>query len=165
VAIRSLFFANISMSSGYWLRSCLLPPADGPHRNTTLNLCNKASKTSPANSFLAVPPVNCYKNLCCVKWIPYIVRCIMAVQDFQAFFLPMLEFAADGKVHSLQETYAALADHFVLTDADRKEMLPSVTQVIYKNRIAWARTYLAKAMLLESPVTTDKQLTHPPPIN
>lgn len=75
----------------------------------------------------------------------------MAVPDFQAFFLPMLEFAADGKVHSLQEAYAALADHFGLTDADRKEMLPSGAQAIYKNRIAWARTYLAKAMLLESP--------------
>lgn len=75
----------------------------------------------------------------------------MAVPDFQAFFLPMLEFAADGKIHSLQEAYAALADHFGLTDADRKEMLPSGAQAIYKNRIAWARTYLAKAMLLESP--------------
>lgn len=75
----------------------------------------------------------------------------MAVPDFQSFFLPMLSLAADGKVHSLQEAYGALAEHFKLTDADQKEMLPSGTQVIYKNRIAWARTYLAKAMLLESP--------------
>ncbi len=75
----------------------------------------------------------------------------MAVPDFQAFFLPMLELAADGVVHSLQEAYRVLADHFELTDADRKEMLPSGTQAIYKNRIAWARMYLAKAMLVESP--------------
>jgi len=75
----------------------------------------------------------------------------VAVPDFQTFFLPMLELAADGKIHSLQETYGVLAQHFNLTDADRKEMLPSGAQAIYKNRIAWARTYLAKALLLESP--------------
>lgn len=75
----------------------------------------------------------------------------MAVPDFQAFFLPMLRFAEDGAVHSLQEAYAAMADHFKLSEADQKEMLPSRTQAIYKNRVAWARTYLSKAMLLESP--------------
>lgn len=75
----------------------------------------------------------------------------MAVPDFQAFFLPMLLFAEDGAVHSLQEAYAAMADHFKLSEADQKEMLPSRTQAIYKNRVAWARTYLSKAMLLESP--------------
>jgi len=75
----------------------------------------------------------------------------VAVPDFQAFFLPMLKLAADGVVHSLQEAYRRAADHFELTDADRKEMLPSGTQATCKNRIAWSRTYLAKAMLLESP--------------
>lgn len=75
----------------------------------------------------------------------------MAVPDFQSFFLPMLRYAADGKIHSLQETYKVMAEHFRLSETDQKEMLPSRTQAIYKNRIAWARTYLAKAMLLESP--------------
>jgi len=75
----------------------------------------------------------------------------LAVPDFQSFFLPMLRFAADGQIHSLQETYSVMAEHFKLSEADKKEMLPSRTQAIYKNRVAWARTYLAKAMLLESP--------------
>ncbi len=75
----------------------------------------------------------------------------MAVPDFQSFFLPMMHFAADGAVHTLQEAYAAMAEHFELSEADRKEMLPSRTQAVYKNRIAWARTYLSKALLLESP--------------
>ena len=75
----------------------------------------------------------------------------MAIPDFQSFFLPLLRFAADGEVHGLQEVYAAMAEYFKLTDTDQKEMLPSRTQAVYKNRVAWARTYLAKAMLLESP--------------
>ncbi|ADW19265.1 restriction endonuclease [Desulfobulbus propionicus DSM 2032] len=75
----------------------------------------------------------------------------MAVPDFQSFFLPMLQLSSDGNVHSLKEAYEALANHFKLTDADMLEMLPSGKQAVYKNRIAWARAYLAKALLLESP--------------
>lgn len=75
----------------------------------------------------------------------------MSVPDFQSFFLPMLQLASDGAVHTLQEAYVAMVGHFELSDTEQKEMLPSGTQVVYKNRIAWARTYLAKAMLLESP--------------
>jgi len=30
-------------------------------------------------------------------------------------------------------------------------VLPSGTQLVYKNRVAWARSYLTKALLLESP--------------
>jgi restriction system protein len=75
----------------------------------------------------------------------------LAIPDFQSFFLPMLKLAADGTTHSLQEAYSVLAKHFNLTREDQQEMLPSGTQAIYKNRIAWARTYLTKAVLLDSP--------------
>jgi restriction system protein len=75
----------------------------------------------------------------------------VAVPDFQSFFLPMLQLSHDGNVHSLKGAYEALADHFKLDDADKMEMLPSGKQAVYKNRIAWARVYLAKAQLLDSP--------------
>ena len=45
----------------------------------------------------------------------------------------------------------ALAEHFKLTPAERAELLPSGQQGIFKNRIGWARMYLKKAALLESP--------------
>ena len=38
-----------------------------------------------------------------------------------------------------------------LSTAERAELLPSGQQGIFKNRIGWARTYLKKAGLLESP--------------
>lgn len=75
----------------------------------------------------------------------------MAIPDFQSFFLPMLQFASDGGIHSLKDAYDSLANHFKLTDADMQQMLPSGKQAVYKNRIAWARVYLAKAQLLDSP--------------
>lgn len=75
----------------------------------------------------------------------------MAVPDFQSFFLPLLQFSADGKTHNSQEAFAAMAEHFRLNDTDLAEMLPSGKQTTFKNRVAWAKVYLAKALLLESP--------------
>ena len=43
------------------------------------------------------------------------------------------------------------ADRLQLTDADRQELNQSGTQRLLDNRVGWARTYLLKARLLESP--------------
>ena len=65
--------------------------------------------------------------------------------------LPFLSVLSDGREHLLREAEDALADYFKLTPAERAELLPSGQQGIFKNRIGWARTYLKKAGLLESP--------------
>ncbi|MGB3224843.1 MAG: restriction endonuclease [Desulforhopalus sp.] len=75
----------------------------------------------------------------------------MTVPDFQSFFLPVLELAADREIHTTKETYNDMVNHFGLSEADQNEMLPSGKQATYKNRIGWAKVYLAKAGLLESP--------------
>lgn len=75
----------------------------------------------------------------------------MAIPDFQSCMLPFLEHLADGKEHTLIDTEEHLADHFMLSTAERAELLPSGQQGIFKNRLGWARTYLKKAMLLEMP--------------
>lgn len=75
----------------------------------------------------------------------------MSIPDYQSCMLPFLQFLADGDEHSLREAEESLADHFKLTPAERAELLPSGQQGIFKNRIGWARTYLKKAGLLESP--------------
>ncbi|RUR73528.1 restriction endonuclease [Nostoc sp. PCC 7120 = FACHB-418] len=43
-----------------------------------------------------------------------------------------------------------MADHFQLTEDERKELLPSGRQPTFNNRVGWARTYLKKAGLVES---------------
>lgn len=75
----------------------------------------------------------------------------MPVPDFQSIFLPLLEQVADGKEHKLRELIDILADHFQLSESERNEMLPSGQQRLFDNRAAWAKTYLKKAGLLDSP--------------
>ena len=75
----------------------------------------------------------------------------MAIPDYQTCMLPFLRFLEDGREHSLGETEESLAAHFKLTTAEQAELLPSGQQRIFRNRIGWARTYLKKAVLIESP--------------
>ncbi len=75
----------------------------------------------------------------------------MAIPDFQTIMLPLLRFAADGKEHRVRDSIDGLADHFGLTEAERRDMLPSGQQPTFDNRVAWARTYMKKAVLLQAP--------------
>jgi restriction system protein len=65
--------------------------------------------------------------------------------------LPLLSLAADGEEHRLRDAIEELANHFDLTEDERKELLPSGRQATFDNRVGWARTYMKKAGLLESP--------------
>lgn len=73
--------------------------------------------------------------------------------------LPLLELARDGKEHSIQEAVEYLAKRFNLTEQDRRELLPSGKQKVLDNRTGWARTYLKKAGLLETPRRTIFEIT------
>lgn len=75
----------------------------------------------------------------------------MAVPDYQTMMLPLLQLAADGEEHRLRDAIEELGDHFGLGDDERKELLPSGRQAKLDNRVGWARTYMKKAGLLESP--------------
>ena len=75
----------------------------------------------------------------------------MAIPDYQTCMLPFLRYLSDGNEHTLRDAEENLAEHFKLTPAERAELLPSGQQGVFKNRIGWARTYLKKAALLESP--------------
>src|SRR3990172_1714883 len=75
----------------------------------------------------------------------------MAIPDYQSIMLPLLKMASDGEIHQFRATVDALARHFQLGDVERKELLPSGKQPTFDNRVGWARTYMAKAGLLDSP--------------
>lgn len=75
----------------------------------------------------------------------------MAVPDFQSWFLPLLKRLAGGKDHGMSELYQVLADDMSLSPDDRAQLLKSGAQLVYENRIGWARTYLKKAGLVEAP--------------
>lgn len=73
----------------------------------------------------------------------------MPVPDFQTIMLPLLVCFGDGEEHSIPEVMDRLARKFSLTEADLNAFLPSGKQTVFYNRVGWARTYLAKAGLLE----------------
>jgi restriction system protein len=72
---------------------------------------------------------------------------------------PLLEHLADGELRTTLHTLAALSKHFQLTDNELAELLPSGTQPVFKNRIAWAKSYLKQAGLVRSPSRGIYQIT------
>lgn len=75
----------------------------------------------------------------------------MAIPDYQACMLAAPQKIADGKEHKLSEQIDELGSEFGLTDEELSKLLPSGTQKVFTNRVGWARTYLKKAGLLDSP--------------
>jgi len=74
----------------------------------------------------------------------------MAIPDYQSCMLPLLEFFKDEKEHSLREAIDHLAEYFNLSEEELRQLLPSGQQAVFDNRVAWAKTYLKQAGLLES---------------
>lgn len=72
------------------------------------------------------------------------------IPDYQSIMQPLLEYVSDGKPYRLRDVVDGLADHYQLTEEERKELLPSGQQPIFTNRVGWARTYLKKARLLKN---------------
>ncbi len=75
----------------------------------------------------------------------------MPIPDYETIMLPFLKLISDSKEYAFRDTVELLADEFKLTDSERREMLPSGQQTYFHNRVGWARTYLKKAGLVESP--------------
>ena len=75
----------------------------------------------------------------------------MAIPNYQTLMLPLLQFAADGREHTKREAVDALSGQLGLTPAELATLLPSGRQGLFDNRVAWARSYLKHAGLLDVP--------------
>jgi restriction system protein len=73
------------------------------------------------------------------------------IPDYQSLMLPLLKLVVDKQEHKYRELVENLATEFQISDEERKELLPSGNQAIFDNRVGWAKTYLKKAGLLDSP--------------
>jgi len=73
----------------------------------------------------------------------------MPIPDYQTIMLPLLRASSDRQEHALGEMIERLPHEFNLSAEDRREIIPS-GQPRFDNRVAWARTYMKKAGLLES---------------
>ena len=65
--------------------------------------------------------------------------------------LPFLVHLQDGAEHTPKDTEEGIAAKFELTPEDLTTLLPSGQMTVFKSRVGWARTYLKKAGLLDSP--------------
>ena len=68
--------------------------------------------------------------------------------EFYGLFLSALK---DRNVHSIKELQTTIASSSHLSADALLEMLPSGKQTVFKNRIGWAKTYLKKAGMIDSP--------------
>jgi len=75
----------------------------------------------------------------------------MPIPDYQSIMLPLLSLLSDLKEHPFRDMVETLSKTFQLTEEERKELLPSGQQAVFDNRVGWARTYLKKAGLIDSP--------------
>lgn len=84
----------------------------------------------------------------------------MAIPDYQTILLPLLQFAGDGLEHSVEEAVDAVAKILGLSDSDRSELYPSGKKgPIFADRLAWSRTYLKQAGLIENPRRSHFRIT------
>ncbi|MBM7322389.1 restriction endonuclease [Agrobacterium sp. S2] len=74
----------------------------------------------------------------------------MGIPDYQSLMLPVLRLAAEGETR-VPDAAETLADQLGLSVKEREEMLPSGRQRIFHNRIHWAKFYMTKAGLIDSP--------------
>src|SRR5687767_1139247 len=75
----------------------------------------------------------------------------MAIPDYESCIMPLLGLLSDGDLHTMRDLAQRIADHFKLDEEERQRLLPSDQQSYISNRVAWAKSYLKKAGLLENP--------------
>lgn len=72
------------------------------------------------------------------------------IPNYQELMLPVLQYASQGE-QRVPDLAEKIADDLGLSTELRDEMLPSGKQRILHNRIHWAKFYMGKAGLIESP--------------
>ena len=83
----------------------------------------------------------------------------MAVPDFQSMMLPLLEAIADGAERSNGSVYDAVARLMNVSAEDAQLIHSRGGKTVFNYRAAWAKTYLKKAGLLQSPNRGTIQIT------
>jgi len=75
----------------------------------------------------------------------------MALPKYDELYSPFLTVIADGQVHNAKSVASDAAALLHLSAEDLSEQLPSQRQTVFVNRLNWAKTYLKKAGLVDSP--------------
>jgi restriction system protein len=75
----------------------------------------------------------------------------MPIPDYQTAMRPLLEAHSDGNEHVNRDLVNELAEHFSLSEEERREMLPSGRARLFDNRVGWAKQHISMAGLIDMP--------------
>lgn len=78
---------------------------------------------------------------------------------YDEFYMPLLHVLQDGKTYTMKEVKKRIAENLHLSDEVLLERLASGRQSVYDNRVNWAKTYLKKAKVVESPKRAQIMIT------
>lgn len=81
------------------------------------------------------------------------------IPDFQSLMYPLLSYLKDDKPHSLQDVMNTLAQQYQLTEDELRLKVPSGQMSLFKNRVAWALSYMKNAGLIFYPQRGVYQIT------
>lgn len=83
----------------------------------------------------------------------------MSLPKYNELYTPILAALSDGKMRSLKEIKAEVASSMRLSEESLTERLASGNQLVFDNRVGWARAYLKKAGLIEAPKRSYLRIT------
>lgn len=83
----------------------------------------------------------------------------MNLPKYHELYVPFLSVISDECLHPLKEVKQAIAECLQLEDTDLALRLPSNRQTVFDNRVGWAKTYLKKAGMIETPKRAYVQIT------
>lgn len=84
----------------------------------------------------------------------------MPIPTYEDLMLPLLkEYASSGQPLSIKQLLPVMAQSLNLSKEDLAERLPSGRQGLFHNRLHWAKTYMARAGLIDSPSRGLAQIT------
>ena len=83
----------------------------------------------------------------------------MAIPDYDMLMFPVLKLLGDGLERSAVDITETLANELKLTEEERTRIYPNNPKRIFQDRVAWARTYLKKAGLIDSPQRSTSKIT------
>ncbi|MFA6593972.1 MAG: restriction endonuclease [Candidatus Buchananbacteria bacterium] len=83
----------------------------------------------------------------------------MSIPNFEQIMSPMIKDIIDGENHSMNDIVDHLSEFFNLTEDEKNVRYPTSGAKIFQNRVRFARLYLMKAGLIESPIRGFIKLT------
>lgn len=83
----------------------------------------------------------------------------MAIPNTQDLMFPLLQLIKDEGEYKIRQIVTGLADHFDLTEEERRELTPGGSKALFHSRVMSARSYLYRAAVIDHPRRGRSQIT------